>query len=57
MERRVLGELLEVIKFDSQCFASFEVIEEGVVGLGSFGRVFLSKIDKVGTVGKDMAIF
>lgn len=56
-ERKVLGELLKIIEYDSQCFASFEIVEEGVVGLGSFGRVFLSKVDKVGAVGKDMAIF
>lgn len=54
---RALGELLEVIEFDSQCFASFEIVEEGVVGLSSFGRVFLSKVHKVGAVGKDMAMF
>lgn len=52
---RALGELLEVVKFNSQCFASFEIVKEGVVGLSSFCRVFLSKVHKVGAVGKDMA--
>lgn len=54
---RGVGELLKVIEFDSQCFASFEIVEEGVVSLGSLGRVFLSKVHQVGAVGKDMAIF
>lgn len=54
---RPLGGLLEIVESDSQCFASFEIVEEGVVGLSSFGPVFLSKVHKVGAVGKDIAIF
>lgn len=57
MGRRALGELLEVIESDSQCFTSFEIVEEGVVSLSSFSRVFLSKVHKVGAVWKDMATF
>ena len=49
------GGVLEVVEFDAEGFAAVKVVEEGGVGLGGFGGVFLREVDEVGAVGEDVA--
>ena len=48
---------VEVVESDAKGFAAAEVVEEGVVGLGSFSSVFLGEVDEIGAVGEDMATY
>lgn len=45
---------VEVVKSYAQGFAAVEIVQEGIVGLGSLFRVFLGEINEVGAVWQDM---
>ena len=47
---------MEVVESDTEGFATVEIVQEGIVGLGGLFGVFLGKIDEIGAVRQDMTI-
>lgn len=53
-EGREGGSSLEIVQLDAEGFAAVEVVDEGVVALFRFVRVFLGEVDEVGAVREDV---
>jgi len=48
------GSSLEIVQLDAEGFAPVEIVDEGVVALFRFVRVFLGEVDEVGAVREDV---
>lgn len=47
---------VEIVEFDAEGFAAFEVVEEGFVGLCGACWVRVGEVDEVGAVGDDVLV-